>query len=62
VFIHLQVPFTGGILLNIDDIVCVLHKEGEGSQVYLRNGLHFDVLEYVEYIATLLDGAQHSEN
>lgn len=61
-FIYLEVPFTGGILLNVEDIVCVLHKEGEGSQVYLRSGLRFDVLDSVGYIATLLGGTQHGKS
>jgi hypothetical protein len=60
VFILLKCPFYGDILLNADDIVCVLHKEGEGSQVYLRNKLRFDVLESVEYITTLLDSVECS--
>jgi hypothetical protein len=60
VFIRLKCPFYGDILLNTGDIVCVLHKEGEGSQIYLRNKLRFDVLESVGYIATLLDGSEHS--
>lgn len=61
-FILLQRPFHGDLLLNVDDIVCILKGESEQSTVYMRNGCRFDVLEAVGYIVTLLDSAEHNKN